>query len=324
MSPALETARTRVLNRYGAAVAHLRWLPLGTGGGFSGAQVWRSEDASGLPRFALKAWPELMTVEQLGAMHGWMGQVAHLPFVPALVRSIDFSTQVTEAGRVWDICRWMPGTAVRSPSRQQIENACTAVADLHRVWRAEASRQPCPGVLRRLSLIDEYRALPWQYRPIHPQLDPLLQRAQKLAARFPNADLLALRAWSNAPVLVHPCIRDLRSDHVLFTSDRVIGIIDYGAMAIDHPGVDLARFLGECGDGDNAAISAGIAAYRAAGGLLEAPEEFVQLLDRTGVFCSLISWLRRSLIFHPSLSDPVAVASRLAQLVARGAKMVSE
>jgi homoserine kinase type II len=324
MSPTLETARTRILARYGTAVAHLRWLPIGAGGGFSGAQVWRGEEASGSPLFALKAWPELMTVEQVEPIHRWMTQVSHLPFVPALIRTTEFSTSTTEAGRVWDVCRWMPGAAVASPSRPQIESACAAIASLHRVWRAESSRQPCPGVLRRLSLLDEFRSLPWEHRPVHAKLDPLLIRAQDLAIRFPRADLLALRTWANVPVLIHPCVRDLRSDHVLFGHDRVTGIIDYGAMAIDHPGVDLARFLGDCVGDDDGAVAAGIASYRDAGGVLDVPDEFVRLLDRTGVFCSLIGWLRRTLIVHQSLGDPTAVASRLAQLVARGENFVPE
>src|SRR4051812_17082635 len=85
MSPSFEPARQRVLSRYGSVVAGLRWESLGSGGGFSGAHVWRGEDDQGSPLFALKAWPTSESLNRVERVHGWMAQAAHLPFVPAVL-----------------------------------------------------------------------------------------------------------------------------------------------------------------------------------------------------------------------------------------------
>src|SRR4051812_45679956 len=108
MSASLESFRAAVLAHYGSVVAGLRWIPLGSGGGFSGARVWRG-DADGTPIFALKAWPEAVPAEHLHRIHAWMAQAAHLPFVPRVLRTAAAQTVVLEAGRAWDLCTWMPG-----------------------------------------------------------------------------------------------------------------------------------------------------------------------------------------------------------------------
>lgn len=325
MSPSLESSRSRVLNRYGPVVARLRWVPLGSGGGFSGARVWRGDDATGSPVLALKCWPESTTGEQLARVHGWMGQAAHLPFVPGVLRTTDHSTFTIESGRVWDVCRWMPGESGNACTITRLANACAAIAKLHQCWKSESRRDVCPGVLSRLRLLDEFRVsfangqtpLP----PIHAVLDPLLKRAWEVASRVALADVLALRRWANTPVAVQPCVRDLRAEHVRFGGEDVTGIIDYGAMAFDSPAVDLARFLGEFAGDDDTAFTAGIAAYRSAGGTLDVPDEFVRLLDRTGVICSLIGWVRRFFVVHQTHEHPCAVASRLIQLLSRAEKI---
>src|SRR5262245_24321578 len=95
-----------VLARYGPALAGLQWTPVP--GGFSGAAVWRGDDTTG-PVFALKAWQPEATSERLVRVHGWMARAAYLPFVPNVLPTADGTTVVGEAGRVWDVTRWMPG-----------------------------------------------------------------------------------------------------------------------------------------------------------------------------------------------------------------------
>jgi homoserine kinase type II len=105
-------------------------------------------------------------------------------------------------------------------------------------------------------------------------------------------------------------------DHVLFTGNAVTGIIDYGAMKEDHVAIDLARLIGDLVENDDVAFAAGLAAYRSAGGRLEAPPEFVRLLDRTGVVCGVVTWLLR--LAKPQAAwPPRAVAERLTRLTAR-------
>jgi homoserine kinase type II len=323
MSPDLEPARLAVLASYGAAVAGLRWVSLGSGGGFSGARVWRGDDPTGTPVLALKAWPESMNAGQLARVHGWMAQAAHVSFVPAVRRNSASTTLVFEAGRVWDLCRWMPGAAdfETNPSPTRLANTCAAVAALHGAWPADPVRAPCPGVLNRLRILDEFRTGLAIHRgplpPMHPALDPVLALAMEAARLAAPAAEDSLRAWAGVPFPLRPCVRDLRGDHVLFTGAEVTGIIDFGAMARDHPATDLARLLGDLAGEDDAAFTAGLAAYRDAGGELGVPDEFVRLLDRTGVVCSLLGWLRRSFLLGQTPENPAAAASRVVRLLTR-------
>ena len=64
-------------------------------------------------------------------------------------------------------------------------------------------------------------------------------------------------------------------------------------MAVDHPAVDLARFLGDFADTDDALFAAGLNAYRGARRGFDVSDEFVRLLARTGAVCSLLGWLVR-------------------------------
>jgi hypothetical protein len=135
-----------------------------------------------------------------------------------------------------------------------------------------------------------------------------------LARLAPSAER-ALRVWANRPVPVQPCLCDVWHDHVLFTADAVTGVIDFGAMKTDHVGVDLARLLGSLVGDDDARFAAGLRAYRDAGGVLDVPDGFVRLLDRTGAVCAVAFWLRK--LERGPVPNPEAVAARLRELAGR-------
>src|SRR5437868_5722783 len=124
----LERVRSAVLARYGPALGALDWVSLAAGGGFSGAFVWRGEDR-GSPVFALKAWPPRTKSSRLALMHGRMGRAVSLPFVPAVVPTLDGHTVVVVAERPWDVTAWMPGSADfhADPSPTRLANACAAL-----------------------------------------------------------------------------------------------------------------------------------------------------------------------------------------------------
>lgn len=299
MLPTLDLDQCAVLAAYGQAAVGLRWVPVETGG-FSGAVVWRGEDEIGTPIFALKAWPsEGMTADRLRLIHGWMIEVDGFGFVPRILAALNAATAVEHGGRVWDIERWMPGMADfhAKPSRERLTAACAALARLHRAWSRWSRTMPsCPAVLRRLRLLDEWDAIRSPFRAAggSPVLDAL-RRGTEIVDRHANAARRCLEHWLHFPAAVQPCLCDIWHDHVLFMGDAVTGIIDYGAMKEDHVGVDLARLLGDLAGDDDAAFAAGLAAYGAAGGILDRPGEFVRDLDRTGVLCGLISWVRRAI-----------------------------
>ncbi len=314
-----------VLARYGPIIRGLRWESLGSAGGFSGARIWRGDDAAISPLLALKSWPESMTAAALGRIHGWMHAAMHLGFVPRVLRNVAGSTATLAGGRVWDLCRWQPGEVVRNPSDVQLVNACSAIAALHRSWAPTTMLAPCPGVRNRLRLFEEYRCADSRGDALrsttHPRLEEAVSRADELLARLLPSAEAALRLWNDVRLPLQPCVRDLRREHLLFTNSEVTGVIDFGAMAFDHVAVDLARFLGEALGDEVSGFSDGLAAYRDAGGKLAVPDEFVHLLSFTGLLGSLIRW-----IFHFSgqghtAQFPDTVAMRFLQLLLRCEKM---
>lgn len=321
MLPPLEPVPLAVLARYGPAVAGVRWVPLGSAGGLSGAALWRGDDGDA-PLFALKAWPAGMTAERLACIHGLMRRAAHLPIVPSILTTADGRSVVEAAGRVWDICRWMPGVADTDaePSPVRVANAAAALAGLHHAWAPPApTLGPCPAVLRRL---DTQAAARRHHlvadRPIaHGPLADAVRRAVAVVVRLGPAAEQALAPWVARAVPLQPCLVDVRKDHVLFTGDAVTGLVDYGAVQDDHPAADLARLLGELAGDDEARSAAGLAAHAAAGGPPEPAPGFARLLDRTGVVAALAGWLVRLARADSVSENPAAAAARMTALAAR-------
>ncbi|MBY0460809.1 MAG: aminoglycoside phosphotransferase family protein [Gemmataceae bacterium] len=290
--------------------------------GFSGAVVWRGDDPTGTPRVALKRWQPEMTAERLRQVHGWLGRAAHLPFIPTPLAGRFGLTAVLVEGHLWDAVPWMPGTPLESPTAKDVRQACEAVAALHRAWGAEADPRPAPAVRNRIRVLEEHRAadaIRARGRPgIAPELDELLRACAAVVGEQTGPALDALRVWEGERFHLRPCVRDLRGEHVLFGDGRVTGVVDFGAVAVDHPAVDLARLLSDLTPHRPDLFEAGLSAYRAAGGELDCPDDWVRLLARTGVICSLAGWRVR--LLKPGarpVSSPAAVAGRLRDLLGR-------
>ncbi len=318
MNPLLEQPPLLVLAHFAPHTYGLSWSR--APGGFSGASVWCG-NGHGAPRVALKSWPDGTSAERIQQIHAWLAKASHLPFVPTVFAGIGGRTVFTEAGRVWDCGRWLPGDPRTEPSEAEVALACEAIAHLHSAWAGETQRGPCPGVRNRLRALAENEPLllagPDAIPPVSPHLDPLLRRAVLVAARAAPLAVRALRPWEHLTFALRPCVRDLRGEHVLFQDGQVNGIIDFGAIAFDHPTVDLARFLDDFAETDDTLFRAGMNAYRAARGAVESTDELVRVLARTGAVCSVLGWLVRLTVRREVPADPLAVASRLDLLLSR-------
>ncbi len=105
-----------------------------------------------------------------------------------------------------------------------------------------------------------------------------------------------LRRWRTRIWPLQPCLCDVWHDHILFDEDYVTGIVDYGAMKIDHPVVDVARLLGSLVEDDAAGWATGLAAYRQVRPFTDEEEELAPVLDATGTTLGASVWLRR--LYH--------------------------
>jgi Ser/Thr protein kinase RdoA (MazF antagonist) len=308
---------------YRLAITGQIWTPVS--GGFSGAEVWRGDGATG-PELALKAWPVDVTPARLGDVHAHVAMAAHLPFVPQVVRTVTGASLVWDGRRCWDLTRWAPGTATEAPSVAEAGSAGAAVARLHRAWPA-AGTGPCPGAANRLRALADFRERLGKSVPARPPVQdgqiPLVRRAWGLVAATADRCERALAPWAAERVRLSPCVRDLRAEHVLFTRGAVTGLIDFGALAVDHPAVDLARYLGDLDDDGGDRTGAFLTAYRTEAPL-DVPDEYVTLLARTGTVCSLVGWLVRLVAERRTFADETAVTRRLVRLVERVERFAPE
>jgi Ser/Thr protein kinase RdoA (MazF antagonist) len=314
-----------VLAAYPPVVATARWTPLGSAGGFSGARVWRGVTADGR-ELALKAHPPGADPDRLAyTLHHWMvlTRRAGLDFVPRVEPARDGGTTVRADGRTWDVCEWMPGRADfhANPTDDRLSAAAIAVARVHEAWAGvrTVSPLPCPAVERRrraLAAWEQLVATGWQPHPAagDPVGPPAAIAWARLPALVPRARA-ALVPWLADPVPVQPCLCDVWHDHILFTADRVTGLIDYAAAKVDHVAVDLARLLGSLIPGEPHRMIAALRAYESVRPLSH--PELVELLDWTGVVIGLTNWLRW--LYHDGreYADRAAVGRRVAELVGR-------
>jgi homoserine kinase type II len=310
-----------VLTLYGQSFEKLSWVPVS--GGFSGASVWRGEDAQGKPRFALKQWPAETSLSRLVQIHSWMEDAAYLPFVPSLLSTREGTTIAQQDNCIWDAVEWLPGHTCIPANQREVECACEAVAEIHIAWSRYTVRSTSAGIQRRVEVLSQWLANPnTTFSAIQPGLNQIIQLAIKKLERITPIALEALLPWEKIPQLLQPCIRDLRPEHVLFEEGCVTGLVDYGAMAIDCPVFDLARLVGELAGDNEELFSQGLKKYRDCWTTVECSDRFVRLLDRVGTVCSLIGWLVR--LSNQPLSIPTEnIENRLLHLIVRAEQIKS-
>jgi Ser/Thr protein kinase RdoA (MazF antagonist) len=292
-------------------------------GGFSSARIWRLTMRDGR-EFCLKSHPPAADPNWLEqVIHPWM-RIAHdagLDFVPQVERTKNGRTVTEHAGRPWELSEWMPGRADfhANPTDERLVDAVQAVARIHDAWRGRPASGPCPAIERRWKALLDWKALVntgWRPRPasddpMAPRVEAAWQRLPASLTRMPSA----LLPWLTTPVPVQPCLCDIWHDHVLFTGDRVTGVIDYAAAKVDHVAVDLARLLGSLIPGDRKRTVDALRAYEAIRPLSH--PELVDLLDWTGAVVGLTNWLRW--LYHDGRTYPdrAVVATRFGALLDR-------
>jgi Ser/Thr protein kinase RdoA (MazF antagonist) len=207
------------------------------------------------------------------------------------------------------------------------------LAQLHTVWRNLPSPPSppdrggrgggCPAVQRRLMFVDEWYGLlrsGWHPLAIVAASDPLrpiVERAWRVLPSAVERVPQRLQRWRGGQSRLQPCLGDPWHDHLLFDGDRLTGLIDYGAVKIDHVAVDLSRMLGSLVGDDAAGWQMGLQAYRRFAPLSAEEEELAHALDETGIVLGVANWLRWLYEEQRPFADRSAVARRLTELVDR-------
>jgi Ser/Thr protein kinase RdoA (MazF antagonist) len=292
--------------------------PVAESGGFSGAGVWRVLHAG--RRYALRRWPPGVVDEaRLAALHRFAKHLAesNLP-TPAPMTHRDGGTWLAHAKSYWQLEPWMPGDADywRNPRPAKLAAALETLAHIHLAAAALEGGAPWRGASASMERrVDRLRDLSGTELPrLRAVVDQLpdseesrqAQTALRLIVEAAPAEREKALRWQRRVMRLQWRLGDVWHDHVLFTSDRVTGVIDFGAASIDAPAGDVARLLGSLAGDDRTAWQLGLNAYHAVRPLDAEERAAVGLFDSSGVLLSAVNWLHWLYVEPP----PVVTANR--------------
>jgi len=313
--------------------------------------------AAQLDRFILKNFTWETSTPHAQWVHGLMIHLRSQGVcqVAEVMRSQAGETIVIDpSGTLWELVRFMPGGPLRQPSLTQAAAALETLAKLH-----IAATRLAPGPRIGLSPGEAHRTIqavqllhnPWQQRrdaiwhkqqslqprhgkTVRPDRWPLIERmdaAIAIFAAFNGKEALEqMIKRKPCPLPLTPVLRDLWSDHMLFTKSphspthSPSAIIDFHAAGIDTPATDLARLLGswQSPSSDKKATlvvawQEAIAAYAAVRPLCNGERGLLSTLHFTGIVIGLDNWFRWTLQEDRTFTDSQAVLERIDCLLDR-------
>ena len=325
----------QILNRYEETEQPTSITPLGSAGGFSGAELWRIVSDQGI--FCLRRWPQEHPDEsRLREIHKVLRQVFDRGVIEVAVPLFDrnMQTVVRHSGMLWELTRWMPGEANfhRAQNSAKLRSALHTLARFHGAAAESAvSKLGIPhGITARLEQIRRLQAR--DYLIIKQSIrDPSIPMPAAIKNEFaasmesflaafpqlaPNIEQLLERA-NRVSVPLQPCIRDVWHDHVLFTDDRVTGVVDFGSLRDDHVAADISRLLGSLVRDDPDQWRIGLEAYEASKSLSSLDRQLVVTYDHSGIVLSAMNWLQWLFVERRNFDDPLRVANRCAEIAQR-------
>jgi homoserine kinase type II len=305
--------------------------PVAVGGGFSGAGVWRVLHAG--RQFALRRWPPGVVDEaRLAALHRFAKHLAEskLP-TPAPMTHRDGGTWLAHAKGYWQLEPWMPGDADYWPNPRpaKLAAALETLAHIHLAAAALEGAAPRRGVSASMERrVDRLREFMESELPrLRDAVDRLpdsdqsrqAQTALRLVVEAAPAEREKALRWAGRVMPLQWRLGDVWHDHVLFTGDRVTGVIDFGAASVDAPVGDVARLLGGLAGNDRAAWQLGLDAYHAVRPLDADERAAVARFDSSGVVLSAVNWLRWLYVEPPPgvTANRSRALERLSKLTAR-------
>jgi Ser/Thr protein kinase RdoA (MazF antagonist) len=306
------------------------------GAGFSGARVWKV-GRSGEAPLCLRRWPPAaMPRARLSELHRWLSHL-HQGGVPVAVplRTATGESLVESGGVLWQLEPWLPGephsdaaipaarveSALRCLALLHRRSAAYAATDEGRVWFA-CGRGPSPAVSERLSLLADWgRDRQQQVRESLQRRSAAMPAALALEILKRGAPLLPriqreLQGVAHVEVPLHPCLRDVWRDHILFQGRAVSGMIDPSAARTECVACDLTRWLGSVLPDDAPHWAAALDYYAGVRALTEGELRLLPALDRSSVLLSGLHWSAR--LAESRWDDPEGrLTRRLERILAR-------
>lgn len=332
-------ARCRhVISRYFPDSSTATIVPQGASGGFSGAGIYRL--GLGGREYCVRCWPaSAPDPQRLKGLHRLLEHTAVLGVTQVAVplKSNDGSTLVGQDGHWWQVEPWMPGLADyhQRPSRARLQEAMGVLARWHiaarqfvpnadeRPWFASVGAATSPGLMERVNAIQHWRTV--GEHTILPLLKtyPDQEARQLLSQVWMHFQALApviekrLARLLPSQVPLQPCLRDIWHDHLLFTADRLTGLIDPSACRMENVTTDLARLLGSLVEDDRGEWDFALDCYQATRTLSLTELQLLTAFDESGVLLSGITWLDWLLVQRRQFEKGELVRARIDAVLRR-------
>lgn len=309
-------AARKVLVDFGVDHASAQIDRPGAACGFSGALILCVHHAG--QRWCLRRWPQHgLPRRRLTALHHFVQSLSRAGIVEVAVPATSRKGEslVLHQGRLWQLEPWMPGRADfhESPSDQKLQSAMQALARLHRAaaqydppeaartWFDRHQAAPSPACRERLGIIAH-----WSPSRCQTALRNLMSDANEAFRRLALEVLQQyeslrdhiepqLQAQSRMGYRLHPCLRDVWHDHLLFTGQKLTGLIDLSAARKESVAADLSRLLGSLLSDDRARWEFALDCYHDVRPLTTDERKLIRVLDRSGVLLSGLTWITRRL-----------------------------
>jgi Ser/Thr protein kinase RdoA (MazF antagonist) len=265
-------------------------------------------------------------------VHRWVSDSKRLGFVPVPIPALDGRTLIHHADLLWELSPWMPGETdlSRPPRTDRLRAGFAALAAFHQNLAAEHRRGRSPGLARRALEIDNLMRggfLELEEAVNQRATDSHAQTARTwLALARPQAPSVAVRLDKalEHSVLLQPCLRDVRSHHLLFEGSRLTGLVDFGAMDVDTVAGDLARLLLEWVGPDRAARADALSAYTAVRPLDTTETTLIDAFEVSACLLTGGHWLRWHFVEGRTFDDPQAVRTGLERGLERLNELISK
>ncbi|MFP6588218.1 MAG: phosphotransferase [Pirellulaceae bacterium] len=321
----------RVLQNYGIGYAASKpnsqeIEALGSAGGFSGAEFWKI--TTGANQYCLRRWPNSKpTRSQADVIYPTLEYVRRHADLPLAfpIQTVHGEPLCRVDNARWELSRWMPGEPIAETeiNDNQLRAAARALAEFHNTTSSLSQQQRAsPAIDFRSTMIDRLWATQFEQLQgtqdaagvVDSGVKKMLLDQFRYQAHALRQQLELLRS---VPVLLIPIIGDIWSDHVLFNNDEVSGIVDFGAMKLESPCLDIARLFGSYADYSPEALRRGISYYGEFRELNDLDLGLIELYDRGYVILAGIQWLIWIELEQRIFLDNESVRQRLHRLVRR-------
>ncbi|MEO1530001.1 MAG: aminoglycoside phosphotransferase family protein [Planctomycetota bacterium] len=240
-------------------------------GGFSGALVFRCE---GSGKYALRRWAKTKAT-RVREVHRLVSSAAErCTLFPRWVRAVDGNDIVCDdRGWMWDLAEWHDGEPLETTtSLDGIVRGASTIADAHQALRPSGEGTGVSGAIdARWNRLHELANL------IPPALTRIDAAPPAIAATLRDAAALLLRwksiatqlagrleAFRGAELPLQHVLRDVHREHILFLDGNPTGIVDFDAIRIDSPLLDISRWVTDFdafGEEPSGVIEAALAGY---------------------------------------------------------------